>query len=64
MKNGKTYPSDQALLDVLRYDLEDAEILIKWQGDVFIGKLDSFDAKREINAPVRFTLSGFIDDDR
>ena len=58
----KAYPSDTALLDVLRYDLRDAEILIKWQGDVFIGKLASIDVKREINTPVYFTITGFIDD--
>jgi hypothetical protein len=62
MKALDKYPSNRVLLHILKNNPQNGEVYITWEGETFVGKINSVEITRRIDEPAMFSISGYIQD--
>jgi hypothetical protein len=58
----KTYQSNKVLMHVMKHNPCNGEVYITWEGETFVGKMNSFEITRRIDEPAMFSIAGYIQD--
>lgn len=57
-------PSNRVLLHILKHNPRDGEVYITWGGETFVGSMSMCEVTRNVDEPARFSISGYICDNR
>ena len=57
-------PSNRVLLHILKNNPRNGEVYITWEGETFVGSMQSIEITRRVDEPGIFQISGFILDNK